>query len=75
MRDAPRYKAWGRAIFIDQETGELTEKWISMYDDELRTKDEYTEEFEKQFGDRFKEYNSQLLDITWTEMVQNIRYG
>lgn len=75
MRDAPRYKAWGRATFIDQETGDLTEKWISMYDNELRSKDEYTAEFDRQFGDRFKEYNSQLLDITWTDMVQNIRYG
>jgi len=75
LKDAPRYKAWGRATFMDIETGDLTEKWISMYDDQLRSKDEYTDEFTRQFGDRFVEYNSQLVDITWTDMVQNIRYG
>lgn len=74
MRGAPRFKAWGEATFIDMETGELTEKWVSIYSDVGYGKTEMTDEFDRQFGDRFKEYNSQLLDIKWTDMVQNIRY-
>lgn len=73
MGDAPAFRIWGKAVFKHKETGEMHEQWVSIYDHYLRSKDEYTPEFERQFGERFEKYKSILLDVRWIDMVRNTR--
>lgn len=71
MFDAPSYKLRGKAFFVNKTTGEVHEQWVTLYDNYLRSKNEYMSEFENQFGERFIEYDSQLTDIVWIDLIAN----
>lgn len=43
-----KYRVFGRAKYVDRETGHTTYKNVSFYDDTLRTKEQWAEEFTRQ---------------------------
>lgn len=71
MGDAPNYRIWGKSTVYNTRTGRYETKYVSMYDDYLRSKDEYESEFLDRFGDRMAESEYVFVGMTFETMVKN----
>jgi len=71
MGGAPKYRIWGKSTVYNPDTGKYTTKNVSLYDDYLKSKDEYEADFIDQFGDRMEESGFVFVGMTFTDMAKN----
>lgn len=58
------YRVFGEVQYYDYEAQQYYKKYVSFYDDYLRTKDQWSDEFTRQFGDVYRRaYNQAIVGV------------
>lgn len=72
-----RYRVYAKLKVTEVETGATKEQYISFYDDERKSKDQWTQDFLSDYSDMYYNQNTIItsIDITMIEHDKRLSYG